>query len=333
VKFSMMRVAVACLALAGLSLTVSNAGAQEKFPTKPIKVLVPYAPGGATDIVARVIGEHMRQSLGQGIVVENKPGSFGIAAIQDMAKSKPDGYTLMIGNVSTNTITPILHKQKFSIDYEKSVVPVTRLVDIPAFIVLTTKNFAPKTLPEFIAYAKAHKGKVYYGHVGAGSYPQYDAEVFAKRAGIEITAIPNKAGASGIIRDMLTGDVQMAFLNVASSASLVRSGQLRAVALVNPKRLPEYPDVPTMEELGYKGVGTLAWQGMFAPAGTPKNVLETIYKSTLEALKSPEVVSTFAKQHFNIVPNASIDEAKTWAADDRAAWTKITQEVKVDLGE
>jgi tripartite-type tricarboxylate transporter receptor subunit TctC len=329
----MMRVAVACLALAGLSLTVSNAGAQEKFPTKPIKVLVPYAPGGATDIVARVIGEHMRQSLGQGIVVENKPGSFGIAAIQDMAKSKPDGYTLMIGNVSTNTITPILHKQKFSIDYEKSVVPVTRLVDIPAFIVLTTKNFAPKTLPEFIAYAKAHKGKVYYGHVGAGSYPQYDAEVFAKRAGIEITAIPNKAGASGIIRDMLTGDVQMAFLNVASSASLVRSGQLRAVALVNPKRLPEYPDVPTMEELGYKGVGTLAWQGMFAPAGTPKNVLETIYKSTLEALKSPEVVSTFAKQHFNIVPNASIDEAKTWAADDRAAWTKITQEVKVDLGE
>jgi len=294
---------------------------------------VPYAPGGATDIVARVIGEHMRQSLGQGIVVENKPGSFGIAAIQDMAKSKPDGYTLMIGNVSTNTITPILHKQKFSIDYEKSVVPVTRLVDIPAFIVLTTKNFAPKTLPEFIAYAKAHKGKVYYGHVGAGSYPQYDAEVFAKRAGIEITAIPNKAGASGIIRDMLTGDVQMAFLNVASSASLVRSGQLRAVALVNPKRLPEYPDVPTMEELGYKGVGTLAWQGMFAPAGTPKNVLETIYKATVEALKSPEVVSTFAKQHFNIVPNASIDEAKTWAADDRAAWTKITQEVKVDLGE
>ena len=105
------------------------------------------------------------------------------------------------------------------------------------------------------------------------------------------------------------------------------------MALVNPKRLPEYPDVPTMEELGYKGVGTLAWQGMFAPAGTPKNVLETIYKSTLEALKSPEVVSTFAKQHFNIVPNASIDEAKTWAADDRAAWTKITQEVKVDLGE
>jgi tripartite-type tricarboxylate transporter receptor subunit TctC len=318
----------ACFALASHA-----AGAQEKFPSKPIKVLVPYAPGGATDIVARIVGEQMRHSLGQGVVVENKTGAFGIVAIEEMARSKPDGYTLMIGNVSTNTITPILHKKKFSLDYAKSVVPVTRLVDVPAFVVLTTTNFAPKTLAEFVAYAKANKGKVRYGHVGVGSYPQYDAEVFAHRAGIDIVGIPNKAGASGILRDMTAGDVQMAFLNVASSAPLIKAGKLRAVALVNSKRLPDYPDVPTMDELGYKGVGTLAWQAMFAPAGTPKDVLETIYKATAEALKAQPVVETFTKQHFNVVPNASPDDAKKWAAEEQSNWTKITQEVKIDLAQ
>jgi tripartite-type tricarboxylate transporter receptor subunit TctC len=174
---------------------------------------------------------------------------------------------------------------------------------------------------------------VRYGHVGVGSYPQYDAEVFAHRAGIDIVGIPNKAGASGILRDMTAGDVQMAFLNVASSAPLIKAGKLRAVALVNAKRLPDYPDVPTMDELGYKGVGTLAWQAMFAPAGTPKDVLDTIYKATAEALKAPPVVETFAKQHFNVVPNGSPDDAKKWAAEEQSNWTKITQEVKIELAQ
>lgn len=319
------------IAAAGLALTSHAAVAQDRYPSRPIHILVPYSPGGATDIVARIVAEPMRASLNQSVVIENKPGAYGMVAIETMARAKPDGYTMMIGNVSTNTITPILFKKKFSIPYDTSVVPVTRLVDVPAFIVLTTKDFAPKTLAEFIAYAKANKGAVRYGHVGAGSYPQYDAEVFGHRAGIEMTAIPNKNGASGIIRDMLSGDVQMAFLNVASSAPLIASGQLRPVALVNPKRLPEYPDVPTMAELGYKDVGTLAWQGLFAPAATPKDVLETMFKASVAALKAPAVVANFSKQHFNIVPNASLDEAKTWAAGERDRWNKITQEVKIDI--
>ena len=321
-------VLAACLALAG-----SAAIAQEKFPSKPIKVVVPYAPGGATDIVARILGEQMRHSLGQNIVVENKPGAFGIVAIEDIARSRPDGYSLMIGNVTTQTITPILHKKKFSIDFDKSVVPVSRLVDIPAFIVVTTKNFEPKTFTEFVAYAKANKGKVRYGHVGVGSYPHYDAEVFARKAGIEMTPIPNKAGASGILRDMATGDIQMAFLNVASSGSLIKAGQIRPIALVNSKRLPDYPDVPTLDELGFKGVGTLAWQGLFAPAATPKDVLETIHKATLEALKAQPVVAAFNKQHFNIVPNPSLEAAKSWLAEERKNWTEITQTVKIELAE
>jgi tripartite-type tricarboxylate transporter receptor subunit TctC len=317
------------LAAALFALAAGEASAQDKYPNRTIKILVPYAPGGATDIVARIIGEEMHKSLGQPVVVENKPGGYGILAIQEMVRSKPDGYTLMVGNVSTNAITPLLYKKTMSFDYDKSVAPVTALVDIPAFVVLTTKDFAPKTLPEFVAYAKQHKGDVRYGHVGAGSYPQYDAEVFAQRAGVALTGIPNRAGASGILKDMAAGDIHMAFLNVASSAGLIKAGRIRAVGLVNPKRLHDYPDVPTMEELGFKDVGTLAWQALFAPAGTPPAVLETIHKATLAALQSPLAKDRFGAQHFNIVPNASLAEAKTWLAGQMDNWKSITERVKI----
>src|SRR5262245_15448794 len=316
-----------------LALGAAPALAQDKYPSKPVKIIVPYAPGGATDIVSRILGEHMGRILGTQFVTENKQGAFGIVGIEEMARAKPDGYTLFIGNVSTNAITPIVHAKKFSINYEKDVVPVARLVDIPAFIVVASKDFAAKTLAEVVALAKQSKGKVRYGHVGVGSYPHYDTEVFAHRAGIEMNAIPNKAGASGVLKDMATGDVQVAFLNVASSGPMIKAGQIRPVALINPTRLPDYPDVPTIAEAGYPGVGTLAWQGLFAPAGTPKEVLDTLNKTVLQALEVPEVKETFGKQYFNIVPSKSLEEAKKWLQDEIALWKKVTDEVKIELTE
>jgi tripartite-type tricarboxylate transporter receptor subunit TctC len=326
---------LSAIVLAGLCLVLGAnvVSAQDKYPSKPVKIIVPYAPGGATDIVARILGEQLRVILGQSFVTDNKPGAFGIVGIEEMARAKPDGYTLFIGNVSTNAITPIVHAKKFSINYEKDVVPVARLVDIPAFI-LVAKDFPPKTLPELISYAKQNKGKVRYGHVGVGSYPHYDTEVFAKRAGgLDMIAIPNKAGASGVLKDMATGDVQFSFLNVASSGPMIKGGQVRPIALINPQRLPEYPDVPTMTELGFKDVGTMAWQAMLAPAGTPKEVLETLNKAILQAMEAPQVKETFAKQYFNIVPTKSPDEAMKWQQEEMALWKKITEEVKIELAE
>src|SRR3984893_10968669 len=198
---------VACLALAGAS-----AQAQDKYPTKPVKILVPYAPGGATDIVARIIGEQLRIILGQSFVVENKPGAFGILRVEEMSRAKPDGYTFLIGNVSTNAITPLIFTKKTSIDYLKSVTAVTRLVDIPEFILVTTKGFSAKSVPELIDNAKKTPGKVRYGTVGAGSYPHFDMAYFAKKAGdLDMIAIHNKAGASGVLNDMLSGGAQVFF--------------------------------------------------------------------------------------------------------------------------
>jgi tripartite-type tricarboxylate transporter receptor subunit TctC len=320
--------AAMCLALAGLP-----AAAQDKYPGKPVRIIVPYAPGGATDIVSRVLGEQLRVILGQPFVTENKPGAFGIVAIEEMARAKPDGYTLMIGNVSTNAITPIVFPKKFAIDYDKDVLPIARLVDIPEFLLVTTKDFPPKTVAEFVDYAKKNKGKVRYGSVGIGSYPHYDMAFFAAKAGLDMIHIPNKAGASGVVKDMAIGDVQAAFLNVASTSPLIKAGQLRPIALVNEKRLPEYPDVPTMAEVGYPGVGTMAWQAMFAPGGTPKEVIDTLNKAILEAMEAPTVKDAFSKQGFNIVPSKSSEEAKTWLKGEMETWKKITEEVKIDLTE
>src|SRR5260370_18244003 len=262
--------------------------APDKYPSKPVKMIVPYGPGGATDIVARIIGERLRELLGQAFYVENKPGGYGMIAIEDMARSRPDGYTLMVGNVSTNGIALILFKSKLKINYERDVIPVIRLVDVPAFLLVTTTNFAPRTVPELIDTVKKNPGRVRYGTVGIGSYPDYDMALFAKRAGdLDLTGIPNRAGAAGVVLDMVMGDTQTAFLNVASTAAMVKAGKLKALAVVNHQRLAEFPDVPTMQEVGFPDVGTIAWQAMFAPAGTPKETTEALRSAAVQAMQVP----------------------------------------------
>jgi tripartite-type tricarboxylate transporter receptor subunit TctC len=328
----MKRWAIIALSVLCLAITAAAAQAQDKYPAKPVKIIVPYAPGGATDIVARILADQLGKSLGQSVYVENRPGAFGIIAIEDMVRSGADGYTLMIGNVSTNAITPIIYPQKFKIDYTKDVVPITDLVDIPEFLIATMKDFDVKSVPELIAYARKNPGQVRYGTVGPGSYPHYDMAYFAKRAGdLDMIAIPNKSGASGVINDMLNGSTQVSFLNVASTTPQVKAGTMRPLAMVNHSRLPEFPDLPTMQELGFAGVGTIAWQALFAPAGTPKEVLQTIFAATVDALKAPAVRAAFDKQKFNTVPNASLDDARTWLAGEMNSWRKITSEVKIEI--
>jgi len=317
-------------ALTGLSF-VTAASAQDKFPTKPVRIIVPYGPGGATDIVTRIVGEQMRQILGQSMVIENKPGAFGIVAIQEMANARPDGYTLMTGNVSTNAITPVIVPERLKINYTRDVAPVTNLIDVPAYLVVTTTNFKVNSVPELIEYAKKNPGKLRYGTVGAGSYPHYDMAFFAKRAGdLNMIAIHNKQGAAGVINDMVTGDVQAAFLNVASTMAQIKAGKIRPIAVVNHRRMPEHPDVPTMAEVGFPGVGSIAWNAMFAPAATPRPVLETLHNAAVKALATQAAIDALTKQNFNIVPSKSLDEARTWLANEINTWKEITSAVKIE---
>src|SRR5215471_16311972 len=312
------------LALVCLALSAVTVSAQDKYPSRPVKVIVPYAPGGATDITARLFGEQMRQSLGQQFVVESKPGAFGILAIEEMARSKPDGYTLMVGNVTTNAITPVLFPKKLSINFDKDVVSVSRLAIYPSFLLTTTHSFEPKTVAELIAYAKKNPGKVRYTSAGVGSFPHFDTEVFSRRAGIEMLHIPNKTGAAGMINDLVVGDAQVA---------MIKAGKLRPIAVLAEARLAEYPDVPTLAEAGYPGVGTLHWQSMLAPANTPKEVLAILFKAIVEAADAPQLQEAFKKQLVSVKPNASLEEAQSWLNSELAAWRKTVAEVKIELAD
>jgi tripartite-type tricarboxylate transporter receptor subunit TctC len=306
------------------------AQAQDRYPSKPVKVVVPFGPGSATDIVIRIVGEHMRPILGQPVVIENKPGAFGILAIEDMARSKPDGYTLQIGNPGTNALAPIIYKKKFKLDYEKEVTMVTRLSEVPLVLAATTKDFAPKTYAEFIAYAKANPGKVRYASVGIGSNNHYDMEAFAKWAGIQLAHLPNKAGGAAITNDLVTGDAHVALVNAASSTGVIKAGQVRALAVMSDQRIPEYPDVPTLVELGYAN-GKGLWSALYAPAATPRDVLETVRKAAAQALESEPVRTAFKKQMIKATPSRSLEDAQAFDRAEMAYWKKVTDEVKVEL--
>jgi tripartite-type tricarboxylate transporter receptor subunit TctC len=319
----------AVLALAATQ-ALPPAQAQDKYPSKPIRILIPFGPGGAPDIVARVVGEQLRASLGQGIVIENKPGAFGILAIETMAASRPDGYTLMMGNVATNAMTPVIHRSKMKIDYEKAVVPIIRLTRIPSFLAITP-SIPAQTAAEFVAWAKQRPGQVRYGTAGAGSFVHLDSIAFSRKAGIDAVHIPVKSGASQMMSDLMRGDLHFGFMNVATSAGQVRAGGLRALAIAANRRLPEFPNLPTMAEIGYPGIGTAQWQALFAPAGTPEAVIDTLHKAVMEALKTEPVRAHFAKSFVQIDPTASPAEARAFIRDEMAAWSKAWAEANITL--
>src|SRR5256885_7012527 len=309
------------LLLLVLALGGAGASAQDIYPAKPVKVVVPFGPGSATDIVMRIVGEQMRPILGQPLLIENKPGAFGILAIEEMARSKPDGYTLQIGNPGTNVLTPIIYKKKFKIDYDKDVTLVTRLSEVPLVLGATTKDFPPKTYAEFIAFAKANPGKVRYASVGVGSNNHYDMEAFARWAGLVLVHLPNKGGGAAITNDLVTGDAHVALLNAASSMGVVKAGQVRALAVLPDQRVPEYADVPTLMELGYPNAKGL-WAALYAPAATPPDVPDIVRKAAVQALSSEQVATAFKQQMIRPLPSASIADAQAWNRAEVAYWKK-----------
>ncbi len=327
----MKKLSLVLVWILGMACGAGVAVAQDKFPSGPIRFILPYGPGTATDITTRIMCDELRQILGQTCIVDNKPGAFGILAIEEMARSRPNGYTLQVGNVSTNAITPVLFANKMKINYMDDVVAITRMTEISNFLLATTKDFPPKTMAEVVAYAKKNPGKLNYATPGAGSFPHFDMEVLNRRAGIEMKAIHFKGGPTAYVADMAKGDVQIALVNVATAGPMIKAGTVRPLALVADERLPAYPDVPTMAEAGYPGVGTTLWAGLFAPAATPRDILQTLQTAVTQSLHSPKVVETYAKQNIRSRPTASLEEAKTWLQGEVAHWQKIVKEVKIDL--
>jgi len=316
----------------------TEAPAQAPYPAKPIRVLVPYAPGGLTDVVARLYSEQLRQSLGRGVFVENKPGASGIVAIEEMARARPDGYTIMIGNISTNGLTPVLLAKKMKIDYERDVQIVTQLADVPVFFLATTTpfssdHFSPKTFAEFLAYAKAHPGKVRYGSAGIGSYQQINTEILARRAGLELVHIPFKGGGAEIIRDLANGDIHVSWFNITNPIGMMKAGRVRALAIAAEERLAQHPDVPTLAEVGYPGMRASQWVAAFAPSGVPPDIIETLRKAFLKAMTVPDMQEAFARGGMLVPRQASLEDPRGWLREEMASWKRDVDDLHIAVEE
>jgi len=316
----------------------AEAPAQAPYPAKPIRVLVPYAPGGLTDVVARLYAEQLRQGLGRGVFVENKPGASGIVAIEEMARARPDGYTIMIGNISTNGLTPVLLAKKMKVEYERDVQIVTQLADVPVFFLATTTpfssdQFSPKTFAEFLAYAKAHPGKVRYGSAGIGSYQQINTEILAKRAGLELVHIPFKGGGAEIIRDLANGDIHVSWFNITNPVGMMKAGRVRALAIAAGQRLAQHPDVPTLAEVGYPGMRASQWVAAFAPSGVPPDIVETLRKAFLKAMTVPEMQEAFARGGMLVPRQASLEDPRGWLREEMASWKRDVDDLHIVVEE
>src|SRR4051812_13435367 len=309
-------------------LAATSAIGQENYPSRTVRILVPYGPGGATDIIARIVAQHLTSELGQSFIVENRPGANGNLALEAAAKATPDGYTLLVGNVSTNAINENIYASSLSIKPSRDLAGVAKLVEIPHIVV------APATLPanniaELIALAKKEPGKLNFASVGIGSYPHLDMERFMRAAGIQLIHVPYKGGAGQAIPAMIAGEVQVAFFNMASLLPHIKSGRLKALAAIPSQRLPELPNVPTLAEQGFPGIGTNAWQGMFAPAATPKAVVDKLHASVAGVLTREK--DALGKKMLTVEVSHSPQEFTELVRRETQSWGEFLREAKIKI--
>ena len=327
----MLRFITICFA-AALAIPSLPAAAQsaDAYPSRPVKILVPYAPGGATDIIARIVAAKLTESFGQSVLVENRPGASGNIALEAVAKAPADGYTLLVGNVSTNTINENTFAQQLQIKPSRDLVGVAKLVEIP-HIIATSANFPANSVADLVALAKKEPGKINYASAGLGSYPHLDMEKLQKAAGIKLTHIPYKGGAGQMIPAIIAGEAPVAFLNLSSALPQIRGGKMKAIATTAPARLAELPNVATMAEQGYPGIGTNAWQGMFAPAATPRPVVDKIYQSVAAVLSNAEMKDRLSKQMLDVTLSASPAQFQQLVEKETHAWGDFLREANIKI--
>jgi tripartite-type tricarboxylate transporter receptor subunit TctC len=308
------------IAVGTLGATFASAQAQD-FPSRPITLVIPFAPGGSTSIVGRGIAEKMSEFLGEKIVIDNRPGAGGTVGTRAVAKSAPDGYTLLLGYTGTLAIGPSLYKN-VGYDPRKDFAPVGMIGNAPNSLVVNP-DFPAKTLAELIAYAKANPGKLNFGSAGAGTASHITGEYFARAAGITLVHIPYK-GTGPALTDLLGGHIPMAFAPIPASHSNVAAGKLRALAVTSPGRSGLLPDVPTIAESGIPGFDASLYYGLAAPAGTPRPVVDKLNKVLREALASEEVKRQLGNDGTDITPGSPEDYAALIDRDEKK-WAQLVK--------
>ncbi len=303
----------------------SGGAAAQAFPAKPVRLVVPFPAGGATDILARTISQRASEKLGQQIIIDNRPGAGGTIGSDHVAKAAPDGYTLLIATASTHSIGPIINS-KIPYNVERDFAPVSYIARTSS--VLVVPNSLPvKNLQEFIALLKANPGRYNYGSSGNGTNSHLSGELFKAQAGVFMTHIPYR-GTGLVFTDMVSGQVHMLMDNYVTAQSNIRDGKLRVLGVTSLQRLPFMPDVPTLDEQGLKGFDVSNWFGIYAPKGTPAEVVARVGSAFNQALQEPDLQKRLAV--LGATPTGSTPEqmAKV-VAGDTVKWSKLIRDRKI----
>ncbi len=280
------------VALGSLCAVQSVPSFAQAYPSKPVTVVVPFSPGGGTDIGARLIAQKLTAKWGQSVIVENRAGAGGLVGADLVAKAKPDGYTLLVGNVGTQAINQSLYKMPYNAD--TAFAPISMIAELP-FVMLAGPSVNAKTPKEFVALAKAEPGKRTYASSGQGGSPHLTAEIFQGAAGIKLTHVPYKGGGPAMT-DLMAGHVDILFASVLEGSGHVKAGKLKALAVSSATRSPALPDVPTLAEAGIANSESGSWIGMFAPAGTPQTIIDKIAADIKEAVAQNDTRQTLIGQ-------------------------------------
>ncbi len=297
----------------------------QSFPTRLVTIVVPFPPGGGTDTGARILAEQLSKRWGQSVIVENKGGAAGQIGADAVAKSKPDGYTLLLGNIGTQAINPSLYP-RMAYDPDNAFAPITLLAELP-LAMMVNPAVPANSAAQFIALAKSRPGQLSYSSAGAGGAPHLAAEMFKDRTGTAILHIPYRGGAPAIA-DLIAGHVQLSFMTVLEASGHIKAGKLRALAVSSEARVPALAAVPTLSESGLPGFNAISWLGLLAPTGTPKELVEKI-ASDVRAVMSDEVVKARFVGLGGVPRTNSPAEFAQLIAADRARYAKIIRERKI----
>lgn len=297
------------------------AAAAQNYPTKEVRIVVPFSPGGGTDVAARALAQALTERVGQTFIVDNRPGASGIIGAEIVSKAAPDGYTLLVGSQTVMAVVPALYPTRVTYDTTRDFVPVIRIIETPTLIAVHP-SLPVTSIKELIAFAKPRPGQLTYGGSSGGT-PHMFGELFESLAQIDLMFVPYK-GEGPAITDAMGGHISMVFSNLPTVLPVARSGRLRAIAVSSAKRVPSAPDIPTVAESGVPEYTANSWFGLYAPKGTPREIVVKINTEATAALGAPQVKSRLANLGMFVVANTA-DEFAAFLKDEIPRWRKVVK--------
>ena len=294
------------------------------YPNRPVRMIIPFAPGGASDFVGRIMQPRLGELLGQPIVVENRAGASGNIGVEAAARSTPDGYTLFLGNIGTIAVNPAVFTM-LPVNPLADLAAVTQVVDVPSVLV-ANGAFSAGSVKELVALAKASPGKLNYGSPGSGSVNRLEMELLRIAEGLDMVHVPYKGGAGPAVAGLMGGETHVMFTTAASAIGQVRGGKLKLLAVTSPRRMEQAPSAPTMVESGYPDFVTGSWQGVFVPAGTPRDIVKRLFTAIQSTMGTPEVAERLKNGGAEVVTSQSSAAFAEFVAAETRRWARVVRE-------